>query len=247
MKLIVNADDLGYSPGINRGIIYGFREGIITSTTLMINQKYSGEGIKLAKTHPGLGTGIHINLTKEKPVSGADRVPSLLDRSENFWDVDNFYRKHIAEEEVQAEAAAQIQKAVDSGLNLTHIDAHHHLQFHPVVIKVLIQMAKKYKLPLRNVNEETRDRFRNEGIPTPDIFISSFFSSRVTIEYLSSLLTDLNKKHPGATIELMTHPGILDYFSSTTRSSYHEPRQKELETLCSGEIKELINSLKIEL
>ncbi len=247
MKLIVNADDLGYSPGINKGIIHGFQKGIVTSTTLMINQKYSGEGIKLAETYPELGIGLHVNLTKGKPLSGAERVPGLVDRSGRFWDLDNFYKKNTAEEEVEAEVEAQMQKAQDWGLNLTHIDAHHHLQYHPVVVKVLIKAAKKYNLPLRQVNTETRESFNREGIPTPDIFISSFFSSKATVEYLSSMLTGLNEKHRGATVELMTHPGILEHSSGAPRSSYHEPRMKELETLCSEEIKKLIDSLKIEL
>lgn len=247
MKLIVNADDLGYSPGINKGIIYGFQKGIVTSTTLMVNQNHSEEGIRLAKSCPELGVGLHVNLTRGKPLSDAKRVTSLVDRRGFFWNQNNFYQKQTVEEEIQDEVMAQIEKARDSGLNITHMDAHHHLQSHPVVLEVLIKAAKKYNLPLRHVDMETRNRLRDEGIPTPDIFISSFFSSKATAEYLFSILTGLNEKYPEAIVELMTHPGILEYSSGAPRSSYHEPRQKELETLCCAEIKKFIKGLKIEL
>ncbi len=245
MRLIVNGDDFGYTPGINQGIIYCFREGILSSTTLMVNQPFSQEAAELARKCPELGVGLHVNLTKGRPVSSPHRVPSLLEEKGGFQGIDKLYQQNINREEVKTEVFAQIEEFFQLDLKPTHLDAHHHLQFHPVIIETLIEAAKKNKLPLRNVGEETRLRFQKENIPTPDIFLSSFFGEKATRENLYHLLPRLNQKYPGAVVELMTHPGFLDQHITT--SSYHSPREKELNILCSEEIRELINKMEIEI
>ncbi len=84
MRAIVNADDFGLSPGINRGIVRAFRDGVLSSTTMMANMPAFEDAVALAKAHPGLGVGVHLTLVWGAPVAGAERVPSLVDRNGRF-------------------------------------------------------------------------------------------------------------------------------------------------------------------
>ena len=67
--LIVNADDFGLTPGINRAIIEAHTRGIVTSATLMANMPAFYEAVQLAKVHPALGIGLHFNITQGRPVA----------------------------------------------------------------------------------------------------------------------------------------------------------------------------------
>ncbi|UNC91421.1 chitin disaccharide deacetylase [Candidatus Contubernalis alkaliaceticus] len=245
MKLIVNADDFGYDPGINKGVIHAFRKGIVTSTTIMVNQPYCEEAAKLAAQEPELGVGLHVNLTRGRPVSSAENIPGLLSEAGIFWEPDSFYQQKVEKSEVQKEIAAQLDKLMNLGISPTHMDAHHHLHFHPVVLEVMVELAGKYRLPLRHVDKNTCSYFQRMHIPTPDFFVSSFFGEDATVDNLVSILTELNTESPGSAVEVMCHPGFINDF--TAESSYQDPRQKELEVLCSKEIKELIYSLNIQL
>ena len=84
MRLIVNADDFGYSEGVNEGIVMAYRQGIVRSTTLMVNQEGTEDAISLLKSLGLPGIGIHLCLTHGRPVTQADKVPSLLDNTGNF-------------------------------------------------------------------------------------------------------------------------------------------------------------------
>ncbi len=245
MKLIVNADDFGYDPGINGGIVHAFQNGIVTSTTLMANQPYTGEAAELALQNPKLGVGLHVNLTRGEPISPAGEVRGLLNEAGFFMEPDHFYQQDIKEEEVSREIQAQLDRIHELKIKPTHMDAHHHLQFHPVVLEVLIKMANEYGIPLRHVDHNTLTRFRKENIPTPDIFVEEFFGEGATLDNLIFMLTEINKRSPGGTVEVMCHPGFMNDFSA--ESSYRDSRRKELEILCSPEIKNVIHRLDIQL
>jgi predicted glycoside hydrolase/deacetylase ChbG (UPF0249 family) len=80
-NLIVNADDLGWTPGVNRGIAEAHRNGIVTSSTLLANGEAFDDGVQLVRAMPSLGVGVHLNLSDGRPVSRAEEVPSLVTRS----------------------------------------------------------------------------------------------------------------------------------------------------------------------
>src|SRR5580700_4263271 len=82
-SLIVNADDLGWTEGVNRGIAEAHRHGIVTSASLLANGSAFASGVELARTTPGLGVGVHLNLSDGEPVAEAELVTTLLnDRGE---------------------------------------------------------------------------------------------------------------------------------------------------------------------
>src|SRR5689334_18441591 len=79
--LIVNADDLGWTVGVNRGIAETHRNGIVTSTSLLANGAAFEDGVKVARGLPAMGVGVHLNLTNGAPVSALKSVASLADET----------------------------------------------------------------------------------------------------------------------------------------------------------------------
>src|SRR5699024_7922272 len=147
--LIINADDFGYSTGINYGIIHAFQRGILSSTTMMANMPGFDEGVILAKENPELGIGVHLTLTCGRPLR--KDVTTLTDESGNFHHL-SFYEKkfEINTDELYQEWKDQIEKVMQKGIEPTHLDSHHHVNSLPIISEVFKQLAREYKLPVRN-------------------------------------------------------------------------------------------------
>lgn len=151
-RLIVNADDFGLHTNINKGIIKGYREGFITSTSIMPSAPAYEEAVKLAKENPGLGIGIHLTLVGGvAPVLPADKVSSLLDENGLFLPdygafAKRFYLGKVRESELEAELRAQIERAMGDGLNITHIDSHQHLHVLPVLNRLVLKLGSEYNI-----------------------------------------------------------------------------------------------------
>src|ERR1700747_656451 len=83
-SLIVNADDLGWTAGVNRGIAEAHRNGLVTSASLLANGSAFEDGVKTARELPALGVGVHLNLSDGSPTSAPDQVKSLLNEKGQF-------------------------------------------------------------------------------------------------------------------------------------------------------------------
>ena len=136
-RLIINADDFGWSRGISDGILLAHREGIITSTTLMVNQPASQYALELASQAPKLGVGIHLRLCDGFPVLAPSQVRSLVDQEGKFYSISEtrrrLWRGRVSGEEIEAEFRAQIRWMKDRGRVPTHADSHHYIHLHPQV------------------------------------------------------------------------------------------------------------------
>ena len=82
--LIINADDFGLSSGVNTAIVACYQAGSLSSTTLMVNMPATEDAIALAKEYPGLGVGLHFNLSSGKPLCPTDKVSSLIASNGEF-------------------------------------------------------------------------------------------------------------------------------------------------------------------
>ena len=117
-NLIVNADDLGWTEGVSRGIAEAHRNGIVTSASLLANGAAFEAGVELARTMPALGVGVHLNLSDGEPVAPRELVTSLLnERGELEGRPESLLlrlaRRSVSLEEVEREWDAQIQKVRD--------------------------------------------------------------------------------------------------------------------------------------
>lgn len=152
--LIVNADDLGLSPGINRGILETTQRGIVSSTTAMVNTPDAEAGIKLIQTQaPHVGLGLHLNLTHGRPVLGAEAVPSLVRSKGQFVGVPRGIAssRRWQPEEVRAELSAQFERFVQlAGVLPDHLDSHQMIgSLSAVCREVMLDLAETYNLPVR--------------------------------------------------------------------------------------------------
>jgi predicted glycoside hydrolase/deacetylase ChbG (UPF0249 family) len=156
-RLIVNADDFGLTPGINRAIGELHAAGVLTSATLMANGPAFDDAIAVARKHPTLAVGCHIVLTDGVPLAAPQHIPTLLgpDRKSLRPSLADFsqamLRGRIKSSEIELEALLQIHKLQQSGIRITHLDTHKHTHIFPLVCERLLALAESNNIPaIRN-------------------------------------------------------------------------------------------------
>lgn len=227
MKLVINADDFGYTKGITEGIIEGVKLGIIRSTTAMCNMPYIEYGKELSVHYPELGIGVHLNLTVGKSLT---KNRTLTDEQGNFLSKAEIYSNELDMQEVYDEWKAQIEKFIEVfGKKPTHLDSHHSVHdFNSKQFEVASQLANEYGLSMRRYG--------------PYHYVNGFFANTATVSDLKKILL----QHLDENIEIMVHPGFCD-LELYRNSSYNVHRVKELDVLCNSEILDFIKEKGIEL
>lgn len=158
-NLIVNADDLGWTEGVNRGIAEAHRNGIVTSTSLLANGAAFASGVELARSTPGLGVGVHLNLSDGAPTAEPQAVTSLVNDSGQF-DAGpetlllRLAKRDVMLREVEQEWDAQIEKVKSAGLDPTHLDGHKHVHMLPGLFEIALRLAKRYGIGAIRVSHE---------------------------------------------------------------------------------------------
>jgi hopanoid biosynthesis associated protein HpnK len=158
-NLIVNADDLGWTQGVNRGIAEAHRNGIVTSTSLLANGCAFEEGVQTARELPRLGVGVHLNLSDGKPVAPAEHVKSLVNEDGDFSCgpealLFRLTANSLDAKEVEIEWNAQIEKVRAAGIRPSHLDGHKHVQMLPGLFGVALRLAKKHGIEAVRVSHE---------------------------------------------------------------------------------------------
>ena len=158
-NLIVNADDLGWTEGVNRGIAEAHRNGIVTSASLLANGAAFASGVEMARTTPALGVGVHLNLSDGEPVAERELVTTLLNdngelesRPESL--LLKLARRSVSVQEIEQEWDAQIQKVRASGVEPTHLDGHRHVQMLPGLFEIALRLAKKHGIAAVRISHE---------------------------------------------------------------------------------------------
>jgi predicted glycoside hydrolase/deacetylase ChbG (UPF0249 family) len=226
-RVIVNADDLGRSTGINDGIFAAHEHGIVSSATLMVGERAARDAAERLPRYPRLGVGLHLTLTGGRPTLPAERVASLVDAAGNLprkpEQIHDF-----RPEEVAAEVRSQLRIFRElAGRLPTHLDSHHHSHRHPVVLAAVIEIAREHGLPVRRSSAEIGERLDHAGVPTTDHFTERFFGAEATLEVLLAVL----REAPTGTTEIMCHPGHADD-DLRRESGYADERESELRVLC---------------
>ncbi|MGE6539053.1 chitin disaccharide deacetylase [Bacillus luti] len=224
IQLIVNADDFGLTEGTNYGIIDGHINGLVNSTTMMMNMPGTEHAVHLAKEYKTLGVGVHLVLTAGEPL--LKDVPSLIGTDGAFHKQSVVWKGNINSEEVEREWTAQIEKFLSYGLIPTHLDSHHHVHSLPILHDVLERLAAKYNVPIRRCEEERAVH------PFSDVFYSDFYADGVTEDYFEKLGA---RVQDGQSVEIMVHPAYIDP-ELVKRSSYVMDRVKELRILTESKL-----------
>ena len=158
-NLIVNADDLGWTEGVNRGIAEAHRNGIVTSASLLANGAAFASGVELARSTLGLGVGVHLNLSDGEPVAPRELVATLVNDKGEFAGGPEALLLRIAKRdvnlsEVEQEWEAQIERVKEAGIQPTHLDGHKHVHMLPGLFEVALRLAKRYGIGAIRVAHE---------------------------------------------------------------------------------------------
>ncbi len=173
-RLIVNADDFGLTAGVNAGIVLAFREGILTSTTVMANGAALADAVEQARANPRLGVGCHLVLIGGLAVAPRESVPSLVDRQGRlpaslFTLAARLASRRVRVREIENEFRAQILLLRAVGIAPTHLDTHKHTHSIPQVMAALVRVAREFGISrVRKPFEDARGASaarRNGGSP----------------------------------------------------------------------------------
>jgi predicted glycoside hydrolase/deacetylase ChbG (UPF0249 family) len=270
INLIVNADDFGLTEGINRGIIDGFKDGIITSASLIPTMPAFEHAVQLATANPGLDVGVHLSLTVGKPCLNSNRLSSILKHGK-------FMRSYVSVagsicgnrvdiQEIKNEMSAQIRKVQETGLRVSHLDSHQHVHMLPRVLGLVLALMQEHQIPFVRIPDGLvgiKQLFTTKGWgllalglmgrvlrsqvvrarrSTPDYFWGLSCSEAMS---LHDLMHILRSSKPG-TNELMCHPGYNDSALSQIydRSSF---REEELAALTDRKTLEVVRQTGIRL
>lgn len=223
LRLILNADDFGYDPAVTRGIARSMREGVVSSTTMIVNSPHSEDAARQAD---GLAIGLHLNLV---------RFPAVSDGSEQLDDA------KPGEDFVVRETRAQLEKLKALiGREATHIDVHKHAHLQPQVLSGLATVAKERGLAVRSINTEMRATLQRLGVATNDVFLGdaardAYWTPERFDEILSQVPND-------GVVELMCHPG---YANSHVPSGYSAQREVELATFVSANARAVLQQRRL--
>lgn len=227
--MIVNADDFGFTRGVNQGIVEAHTRGILTATTLMAEGRAFEHAVELARANPTLDVGVHLVLWPDGDLP--QRLPSFLRRALSLSTV-----------EVEALFAAQIQKVMAAGITPSHLDTHKHTHILPHVWKAMVAVAERFKI--RWIRSRLLPGSRRPAtLRHTDHFVGVRLTGKMT---QSSLSTALSKLRPGVT-ELMCHPGHCDADLEAAPTRLKWSRQVELEALTAPETRALLVENGVEL
>jgi hopanoid biosynthesis associated protein HpnK len=270
-KVIINADDFGLCRGVNDAVAKAHTEGVLTSTTIMVNMPCADRAVETAKSLPNLGVGVHLNLTEGRPLSEnsflCDPQGEFAFSAERLSLLSLFSKKVRAA--IKAELSAQIEWLINKGIKPTHLDSHKHIHTFPSIFPIVLELARRFDIPAIRLPLE-RQRFSKSHWPPParkglikshiirnmarinrlqgpGLFKTSEFlgiahTGRIDVDFLKAAF--LYNSAP--VVEIMTHPGFAEGLSQTS-SRIVEQRLKELQALCSEQTKFYLSKAEIEL
>lgn len=228
-KIIINADDFGYCEAVNYGIISAHNNGIVRSTSMMANMPGVEHGVGLLKENKTLNCGVHMTLSCGRP---------LLSNLKTIVDKDGFFIRRITDEiiekmdydEIYRELCAQIDRVKGLGIDISHLDSHHHIHTLVSLKSVIEKIVTKYNLPIRGGFEYNLEY--SKVVP----LIDSFYKENVSEEYFIKNIDEIMKYD---VVDIMSHPAFLDdYILNST--SYAIDRTKEHKILTSKKVKEFL-------
>jgi predicted glycoside hydrolase/deacetylase ChbG (UPF0249 family) len=259
-RLIINADDFGLTEGVNQSILELASHGALTSTTLMATGRALEHAIAEAHAHSTLGIGCHVVFVDGQPTAAPGQIPSLLASDGQFRPtlgtfVGDLLLGRIREQEMEAEACAQIQRLQQAGITVTHVDTHKHTHMFPAVLRPLLRAAQQCGVRairnpfepewairatpgapalrrlevriLRSQRAAFRRLVRQAGLATTDGAIGVLATGTLNTQSLTQLAAAI----PDGTWELVCHPGYNDAALARIKTRLRESRTIEHSTL----------------
>jgi len=226
-KLIVNADDLGYTPATNDGILHAYQHGIVTSASLMVLPAAAREAVQRAAEIGFTDLGLHLDLGEWTRRNGEwIALYDVVDPADAGA--------------VATECERQLARFQElTGRNPTHLDSHQHVHRHEPACSIALAIAERLSIPLRHFSPQVtyRGDFYGQsgrGEAAPEL---------LTEAALLDILRDVRRDEQDSAVEIGCHPG----WDPDLETMYCRERLREVEVLCSPTLKESITALAFQL
>lgn len=258
IRLIINADDFGFTRDVNEGIVEAHRDGVLTATTLMANGDAFEHAVRLARETPALDVGCHLTLVQGRSVVDPARaLPATVSE----------LLRAVARREIglYEEAAAQVRRILAAGIQPSHIDTHKHTHLLPRVLEAVARVAREFGIPwVRRPFDFGVDRKARwtkravafamramspgfaqalEGLRTTDHFAGFQITGALDEDSLARVIETL----PEGLTEFMCHPGRLGPELRAAATRLKETRELELAALLAPATRRAIERRGIEL
>ncbi|MBZ5578557.1 MAG: ChbG/HpnK family deacetylase [Acidobacteriia bacterium] len=262
-RLVVNADDFGFTPDVNEGIVEAHRRGILTATTLMATGTAFDDAVRRAREVPTLDVGCHLVLVGGASLITGKPLPATV----------RGLMAAVASRQIRVyeELRAQVERIVKAGLRPTHLDTHKHTHLAPPVLEAVARLGEEFDIRwVRRPFDFPLEAAARGGVPllkrltsralqvvrrrfhrvlerhrcrTTDHFAGFQITGRFRTRELVALLSAI----PDGSTELMCHPGVYGPALREARTRLKESREAELEALTAGEVRAQVERLEIEL
>ena len=262
-RLVVNADDFGFTTDVNQGILEAHRKGILTSTTLMANGAAFDDAVKIARENPTLDVGCHLVLVGGRsllapgdllPATVTELLGAMVSRRLRIYD----------------ELTAQVRRIVDAGIAPTHIDTHKHTHLAPPVLDAVARIAetfgiawvrRPFDIPLTAARGSApllkqatsnsfallRRRFHRKLAEHNCRTTDHFAGFQLTGRFRTAELVQLIRELPEGSTEFMCHPGRCGAELQNARTRLKLSREEELVALTAPETREALSECRIYL
>jgi chitin disaccharide deacetylase len=261
-QLIVNADDFGFTPDVNQGIIEAHNHGILTAATLMANGEAFDDAVHLARATPTLDIGCHLVLIGGRSLLTGRAYPLTVPRL-----VAALARREFSAYE---ELKAQTQRIVDAGIQPTHLDTHKHTHLAPPVLDAVARIGEEFGIhwvrrpfdfPMNSLRGAIpamkqatshalgllRRRFHRVLVRHACKTTDHFAGFQITGRFHTAQLVELLAILPAGSTELMCHPGRCGEALRGARTRLKESRERELEALVAPDVRAALDRNQIEL
>jgi hypothetical protein len=267
-KVIINADDFGITKGVNKAILELVDAGVVTSTSVMSNMPHYKDILELQSK---IGIGVHLNLTTGRPLLEENKVQTLVDEHGNFLNISDLIKKvrkgYVAKQDADAEFKAQVERLLELGIRLDHINSHESLLKYPFFVPIIKKIAKKYKIGA--IRTYIPRKFDYTRVMNPKRILISLYlvyqqmkwkQNRLSVadkydalikfglDYETAIgkLKDIFQNLPNGVLELGVHPGYCTEQNSILGSYVYE-REVELQALLSIEFRKIIDACGAQL
>ena len=253
-SLVVNADDFGFTPDVNQGIVEAHCNGILTATTLMATGAAFDDAVRWSREVPTLDIGCHLVLVGDPPYPA---TVAKLTRAVFLKQID-----------VRQELSNQVRKILKAGIRPTHLDTHKHTHLLPPVLDAVAHISEEFQIPWvrrpfdlpltpggvslakRTVSKTlrvVRSRFmrvlQSHGCRSTD----HFAGFQITGNYDARSLAALIRALPEGSTEFMCHPGIYGDDLRAAPTRLKESREQELRALTSKEVRLALEESQVRL
>ncbi|MBI4892360.1 MAG: ChbG/HpnK family deacetylase [Acidobacteria bacterium] len=260
--LTVNADDFGFTRGVNSGIVEAHLRGILTSTTLMANGTAFDDAVQLARQHPTLDIGVHFVLVQGNALLDGrplPRTPAELVRTVAMGRLD-----------LMGELRAQMDRIASAGIRVTHADAHKHTHLLPPVLDAVARVCAERGVKWVRRPLDMTLTGASSAVPWKKRLVSralwllegrfesalrrrslrrtdGFWGFQVTGRYSAEDVIQLIRNLPEGVTEFMVHPGHCDEELRGAATRLRQSRADELRVLTDPRVVDAIREAQVRL